>query len=234
MKKLNLAIVLTTLLTCCAVACSADTWTSANGETLEGEFVSYSASTKTISIKRAYDDKVFAIPEDQLTHPDRIKAIRLHNKDIPEYWYTDYEKAKKENPNKRCLILYRNGAKAENFELFCIQLLLREDFVKLLNSRGVIACMPTTIPDEIGLIESYNADGTLSRSVRIEKNWPQQPMALIADFAAEKRANERVFRARIPLYQPSADPNPFLVPPENSPYLDFEEIEKRIRRLKRP
>lgn len=230
----NLTAPTLTLLSLSLAFCGADTWTSVNGEKLEGEFVGYSASTETISIERAYDGRVFAIPETELIHADRIKAIRLQIKDIPDYWHTDYAEAKAENPDKRYLILYRNGAKAEYFERFCIQLLLRESFIRLLKSRGVIVCIPEAIPDEIGLITIRNRDGTVSRTIRIGEDRPRNPFAFVVDFAAEKRINDRIFRAKLALFQPPADPNPFLERPENSPYIEVEAIDKYIRRLSRP
>lgn len=232
MKTLHPALVL--FLIFCFGICNADTWTSLSGETLEGEFIDYNPHTETISIRRTTDGKVFQAPEGLFTHGDRIKALRLKNKDIPEYWYTDYEKAKAENPDSRCLILYRNGANKESFELFWTKLLLREDFMKLLKSRGLVVCIPETIPNEVGLIRYKTSKDEEWQSRRIEDDMPLRPVAIIADFAAQKRVNDTIFRSRINLYQPSADPNPFLAPPENPQFIAFEEIEKPIRRFKRP
>lgn len=240
MKTFNLVLIL--FATFYGLLCNAQTWTSVDGETMEGKLIRYNPDTEEITIERSYDHKIFTLPETRLIISDRIKAIRLQNDTILDYWYTNYEEAKANNPNKSCLILYLNNAYPIPFELFYTKLLLRKDFIELLRSRRLIVCVPETIPDEVGLIkyqtvtaeERESGSRTANdewKTKRIEEFFANYPMALIADFSSSRSGKMNIVKGWEPLYQPAEDPNPFLKIPEDRPYIALKDVENYIREL---
>ncbi|MDP0496747.1 MAG: hypothetical protein Q7Q73_11135 [Verrucomicrobiota bacterium JB024] len=108
------------LLTTLPAIMQADTWTSTDGRTLEGEFVNYDDSRGVITIRRQDDDKSVDIPEELLIHADILKAIELENKRVQPYWYVEYSVAQTEKPSSRCLLLVPNGEATEAFELIML------------------------------------------------------------------------------------------------------------------
>lgn len=246
MKKLSYLIFF--LSTLCAVPCHADTWTSVKGEKLTGRFVRYNLTTDIISIQRAYDGRIFGIPEAQLILSDRLKAIRLEYKDTANYWYTDFQKAKAENPNSRCLFLYRNNADADTFELFYTKLLLRDDFRKLLQHKRMIACVQISgdMPEEL----EYNKISeyfTHSRhKLGNETEWryektsedPKIPLVIYVDFRGnpvpriKKYGGMHWGKHWYPLYASTGDSNPFQHPFVPGKFIRLEEIEEHVVNFK--
>lgn len=242
MKKNRCAVLF--FFTLCATFCSADTWTSVKGEKLEGEFIGYNFSTQRISIERTYDGRVFAIPETQLVLSDRIKAVRLEYKNTPSYWYVDYEKAKAENPNSRCMVLYRNSAAPEAFELFYTKLLLRDDFRKLLQRKNVVVCVQTNgeLPEEVEYrkISEYFTHGYGSTSndpVRRYKKYfddPKIPLAIYVDFRGDPIPNLQKLEGRHwqkhwhPLYTYPLESNPFKPPTVTGDFIPLKNIDTYI------
>jgi hypothetical protein len=163
----------------------AETWTSTDGQTLEGEFVNYDINDGIIVIRRTSDDKTFDIPEQRLIHADCLKAVQLENKRVEPYWYSEYPVAKEESPFSRCLLLVTNGSDPEAFELLCYKLLLNERFQKQLDDRDFIVCAQAEIPEEIAYLR-IRRNGEDWKMERLDVIYPETPLALITDFRRDR------------------------------------------------
>jgi len=202
-----------------------DVWTSVDGRELEGTFLNYDYISGTVSIKRSHDETVFKIPEEQIIHNDRIKALLLEHRVAKPYWYTDYEVAKSKHGDKRCILFSRNGSDAESFELFCHKLLLREDFIRLIDSRDVVICIQDSIPEEL----NYLRGDTQKLS-----EWQKEiPLMIKADFRARNIQNAEIFTGFKRLYLTKPDQADPFKKIEKPKFLPLEDIDKVIRRYNR-
>lgn len=199
MKKLSCAILFFSIF--CLTLCNADTWTFTTGETLEGDFIKYDIRTEKVRIRQNADKRLIEVPETQLIHSDLLRAIRLENNKVSPYWYTDYEKAKTENPNSTCLFLSANGSDKAPFEIFYTKLLLRKQFEELLKSRGIIVCIQDDVPKEIASIRYNTPDDLTWRTMRMDEVMKGRPIALFANLRA-LRQNKRVLNSWECLNQP--------------------------------
>ncbi|MDP0496748.1 MAG: hypothetical protein Q7Q73_11140 [Verrucomicrobiota bacterium JB024] len=217
----------------------ADTWTSTDDRTLEGEFVNYDLDEGNVTLRRADNGHYIEIPEQRLCHADQLRAVALETKSNEPYWYTDYTIAKAENPKRHCLFFYRNDTAPEAFELFCHKLLLRERFQKQLNYRYIVVCIQEELPEEL-----FTSDWPYPRRPGETTPPPKaapppgSPYLITIDFYNEIGDHGTFIPSYHELYstppRSRAGSDPF-APPASSEhtFLPLEEIDKLIQHFPR-
>lgn len=192
----------------CPLASEAEVWTSVKGEKLHGDFVSYDFDARTITIRRDYDRRVFAIPESELVHADRLKAVALQSPNVRPYWYTDYQElsSRRANLRKRLLFFYRNGGEREAFELFCHKLLLREAFQEFLKRNNFVVCIQEDLPAEFQELIKHENEYHAKQGLPPDK----RPRAFYKDDNEPKVGYSKTGRGSVSLMMPNYnDRNPF-------------------------
>jgi hypothetical protein len=202
----------------------AETWTSTDGRTLEGEFVRYDFETGVITIRRTPDYQTFDIPEDKLVHSDKLRAALRGSREDKPYWTNDYSKTLARKTRKRFLFFYCNNSDPESFELYCYKLLLDPEFMAFVSSYHLTVCVQQSLPEDWGF-----RGGTAITQEELNKMTPNIPTLIYANSKGDDKNNPDFLLGVMPLKHPSS---PFADPfaPETDSPTEFEFI--KVSQLK--